>query len=62
MPFAATWMQPEITILSEVSQKETPYNIIKHGIQHMTQMNLPMKQKQNHGHRQQHGGYQEEGA
>ena len=28
----------------------------------MTQLNLPMKQKQNHGHRQQHGGYQEEGA
>ena len=28
----------------------------------MTQMNLPMKQKQNHRHRQQHGGYQEEGA
>ena len=22
MPFAATWMQPEIMILSEVSQKE----------------------------------------
>ena len=22
MPFAATWMQPEIIILSEVSQKE----------------------------------------
>ena len=23
MPFAATWMQPEIIILSEVSQKKT---------------------------------------
>ena len=28
MPFAATWFQPEIIILSEVSQKEIPYNII----------------------------------
>ena len=27
MPFAATWMQPEIIILSEVSQKEKYYMI-----------------------------------
>ena len=29
MPFAATWMQPEIQILSEVSQREKqmPYDI-----------------------------------
>ena len=27
MPFATTWMQLEITILSEISQKETPYGI-----------------------------------
>ena len=26
MPFAATWMQPEIIILSEVSQKEKDKN------------------------------------
>ena len=29
MPFAATWMQPEITILSEVSQKDKDkYHVI----------------------------------
>ena len=36
MPFAATWMQPEIIILSEVSQKEkNKYRMLTHiyGIQ-----------------------------
>ena len=48
MPFAATWMQLEIIILSEVSQKET--NIIWYrlyvGSKKMIEMNLFTKQKQ----------------
>ena len=48
-------------ILSEVSQKEKDiYHMISLmcGIENMTQMNLSMKQKQNHGHREQTGGCQ----
>ena len=47
MPLAATWMQLEITILSEVSQKKKDkYHVISLicRIQNMTQMNLSMKQ------------------
>ena len=36
MPFAATWMQPEIIILSEVSQKEKDkYHFISYDITYM---------------------------
>ena len=61
MPFAATWMQLEIIILSAVSQAEKDkYHVIPLicGIQNMTQMNLSMKQKQNHRRREQTGGCQ----
>ena len=58
VPFAATWMQPEIIILSEVSQRKT--NIIWHHLyvksKKMIQMNLFMKQT--HRHRKQTYGYQ----
>ena len=61
MPFAATWMQLEIIILSEVSHKEKgKYHMISrtYGIQNMTQMNLSVKQKQSYGHREQTCGCQ----
>ena len=52
MPLAATWMDLEIIILSEVSQtKKDKYHIIILlicGIQKMMQMNLFTKQKQTH--------------
>ena len=46
LPFAVTWMDLEITILNEVSQKKKDkYHMISltGGIWNMTQMNLPMK-------------------
>ena len=48
MPLAAMWMDLEIIILSEVSQKEKDKYMIplKHWIWKITQMNLSMKQKQ----------------
>ena len=45
MPFAATGMDPEITVLSEVNQKDKYHNITYIWCQ-MTQMNLSKKQKQ----------------
>ena len=50
MSFAATYMQLEIIILSELNQKEKDkYFLISLicGIENMTQMSLPMKLKQN---------------
>ena len=61
MPFAATCLQLETIILCEVSQKEKDkYHVmlLTCGISNMTQVNLSMKQKQNHGHREQSGGCQ----
>ena len=49
MPFAATWMDLEIIILSDVSQTKT--NIIYHlyvKSKNMIEMNLFKKQKQTH--------------
>ena len=55
MPFAATRMALEIIILSEVSQKQKDeYHMISFIciIYNVTQMNLSMKQKQSHKHRE----------
>lgn len=59
MPSAATWMQLEIIILSEINQngKPPPHDII-------SMWNLkdnaekPVRQKQTHGHREQTCGCQ----
>ena len=59
MPLAATWMCLDIIILSEESQKEKDnYHMITLicGIEKMTQVNLSMKQKQNHTHREETDG------
>jgi len=48
MPFAATWMELEALIVSEVSQKEKDkYHTISliSGIYYMTHMNLPTEKK-----------------
>lgn len=47
MPFEATGMDPEITVLSEVNQKDKYHNIAYIWSQ-MTQTDLSKKQKQTH--------------
>ena len=68
MLFTATWMQLEILIPSEVSQKERDkYHMIPliRGIKNMAQMNLSVNQKHTHRHREQtcdcQGGGRENG-
>ena len=60
MPFAVTWREVEIVILSEVSQRKT--NIICYHLhvesKKMVQMNLLTKQKLSHKCRKQTYGYQ----
>ena len=62
MPLAATWMDLEIIILSEVSQTEKDkyhlISLIYVESKIMIQMNLLPKQKQTHRHRKQTYGYQ----
>ena len=56
MPFATTWMDLEISILSKVSQKEKDkYHMIslKCGIYNMMQMNLFIKHTQMYRHKKQ---------
>ena len=55
MPFAPTWMEPEIIILSEVNNTEKDKYMISLtcGIKTMTETNLSMKQKQTYRHREQ---------
>ena len=60
MPFAATWMELEIIILTEVSQTKT--NIIQYHLyvecKKMIQRNLLAKQEQAHRLQKQTYGYQ----
>ena len=54
MPFAATWMDLQMIILSKVSQKEKDkYHMISVmcRVLKIIQINLFTKQKQTHGHR-----------
>jgi len=63
MTFAATWMDLEIIILIEISQKEKDkYHMISLicGILKMIQKNLLTKQKKTHRYRKQSYGYQRE--
>ena len=45
MPFAATWMDPEIIILSEVRQRQISYDILICGIKKKRQKSLFTEQK-----------------
>ena len=58
MPFAATWMEPETIILSEVNNTEKDKYTVSLicGIKTMTETNLSMKQKQTLRHREQSCG------
>ena len=61
MPFAATWMDLQIIILSEVSQKEKDkYHVISVmcRVLKIIQINLFTKQIQTHRHRKHSYGYQ----
>ena len=60
MPLAATWMDLEIIILSEVSQRKTNIISLVCGIlkKKKIQMNLFTKQKQTHRFPKQSYGYQ----
>ena len=56
MPFAATWMDLQITILSEVSQRKTNVSLTYES-KKTVQMNLFTKQKQTHRHGKQINGH-----
>ena len=62
MPFAATWMDLETTILSEVKsdrERQILYDVaFTWTLKKMIQMNLFTKHKQTHRHRKQTYGYQ----
>ena len=54
MPFAATWMDVETLILSEVSQKEKDkYHMISHIWNLIYATNEHFHRKENHGHGEQ---------
>ena len=61
IPFAAMWMDLEVIIPNEVSQRKTAitcYHLYVESGKKKIQMNLFTKQKQTYGHRKQIYGYQ----
>ena len=60
MPFAATWMELETLILSEVRMRKTN-TIWYHLYLQLTQTNLSTEKKQTHGHGEETCGCQEGG-
>ena len=58
MPFAATWMQPEILILSEINQTEKDKCHLYVESKKVMQRNLFTKQKQTHRFKKQTYAYQ----
>ena len=64
MPFAATWMEPETIILSEVNNTEKDKYTVSLicGIKTMTETNLSMEQKQTLRHREQSCGFHNSGG
>ena len=59
MPFAATWMEPETLILSEVSQREKDkYYMLSHIWNLIYGTNEHFHRKENHGHGEQTCGCQ----
>ena len=56
MPSAATWMDLEIIILSEVNQRQVSYDVTR--VESMIQMNLLAEQKLTHRHGVQTCSYQ----
>ena len=52
MPFAATWIDLEIIVLREGSQKEIQMPYDTTSMQNHVTVNLSAKQKLTHGHRQ----------
>ena len=60
MPFSVTWMDPEINVLSKVSQRKINIMIsLICGIKKNDTMKLFTKQKQTHRHRKQTYGTKE---
>ena len=61
MPFAATWMQLEIIILSEVRKRKTNITYMWN-LKNMIQMNIFTKQKQTHRRGESTYGYRGKGG
>ena len=51
MPFVTTWMNLEITIQSEVNQRQISHITNMRNLKKLMQRNLFTKQKQTHRHR-----------